>query len=408
MSIRVGLRHMARVVGPVAPPPPPPVPMEYVFTEGTASPYDVMYDTIDGVGPVSIAQSESSGATGQPFQRKQTQTSDGTLYAVYHKLLAGKYQIYVKKSVDDGVTWTDETRISTYAGMNSYDQTYPTIAVDSDDNLHVLWHGMATGYTTANQVWYAKYTTSWATPVRISTYTNMASYPHYYPTIAVDSLDYLHVLWAGRATGYTLYPQVWYAKYTTSWATPVRISTAAGMGNYYQLYATMAVDSNDYLHVVWEGITLPYTPEYQVWYAKYTTSWATPVRISTYAGMDGYDQLTPVIAVDSGDYLHVLWAGMATGYTTGNQVWYAKYTTSWATPVRISTAAGMDDYAHFGVSIAVDSSDYLHVLWHGKATGYTDYDKVWYAEYTTSWAAPVVLQPTGQNKYPNMRWSRWP
>jgi hypothetical protein len=279
-------------------------------------------------------------------------TSDGTLYAVYFKQLSGYYQIYVAKSTDNGATWTGETRISTYSGMESYHQYYPSIAVDSNNYLHVVWYGMATGYTSYYQIWYAKYTTSWQTPVRISTYSGMESYNQSYPSIAVDSNNYLHVVWYGCATGYTSYSQIWYAKYTTSWATPVRISTYSGMESYSQAYPSIAVDSNNYLHVVWYGMATGYTSYYQIWYAKYTTSWQTPVRISTYSGMESYHQYYP--------------------------------------------------------SIAVDSNNYLHVVWYGRATGYTDYNKVWYAEYTTSWQTPTVLQATGHNILPNLRWSRYP
>jgi len=399
---------MARVVGPVAPPPTL-MGLDYVFTEGTAAPYDVMYDYIGNEGaPVSIAQCDHAFVTAYCSVRKLVRTRDGTLYAVYNKTLAGVHQLYVKKSVDDGATWTDETRISTYAGMQNYYQRDGSIAVDSSDHLHVVWRGMATGYTTRNQIWYAKYTTSWAPPVRISTVAGMATNTQGPPGIAVDSSDYLHVVWVGLTISPPANYQVWYNKYTGSWAGPVRISTYTNMATYPQYMPGIAVDSSDHLHVVWFGKATGYTTIYQIWYAEYTDSWVTPVRISTYTNMATYNQWDPSIAVDASDHLHVVWHGKATGFTTVDQIWYAKYTTSWVAPVRISTYTNMATYAQTYPSIAVDDDDYLHVLWGGKATGYTNYDKIWHAEYTDSWATPEVLQPIGQNKHPNIRWSRWP
>ena len=235
MSIRVGLRPMGRRLGLAAAPPPPPIfPMEYVFTEGTISPYNIKYDDIVGSGPHTAATSEAADPTFYNSQRKVVRASDGTLYVVYCKLFVVRYQIYVKKSTDGGVTWTDETRISTYAGMESYIQFYPSIAVDSIDYLHVVWMGKATGYTTINQIWYAKYTTSWATPVRISTYAGMEGYHQFYPSIAVDSIDYLHVVWQGKATGYTDYNKVWYAKYEASWDAPT-VLQSTGQNQYPNL-----------------------------------------------------------------------------------------------------------------------------------------------------------------------------
>jgi len=180
MSIRVGLRPMGRALGVVAAPPPPPVfPMDYVFTEGTVAPYDVMYDTVHPVPatPVSIAQSELYYVTYSNAARKLVRLSDGTLYEIYGKQLAGKYQVYVKKSEDDGATWTDETLISTYTDMEDYDQERPSIAVDSDDCLHVLWHGMATGYIDFDKVWYAEYTDAWAAPECLQP-TGLNKYPN--------------------------------------------------------------------------------------------------------------------------------------------------------------------------------------------------------------------------------------
>lgn len=406
MSIRVGIRPMGRrlALPPVAPPPPPPpFILEYVFTEGTASPYDIMYDTIDGVGPVSIDTSGETIATAYPSRRKLVRTSDGTLYATYRKLDAGKYKIYVEKSEDNGATWTDATIISTYAGMASYDQTNPAIAVDSQDYLHVVWEGEATGFTPWRQIWYNKYTDSWAGPIRISTVAGMDVRGQYYPSIAVDSQDYLHVVWSGLATVDT-HGQIYRREYIAAWQAPDRVSNIANA----QYSPSIAVDSQDYLHVVWYGKNPAPPWNEDIWYSKYIASWSGPIRINTYAGMDENDQNCVTLAVDVNDHIHVVWFGKATGFTTYWQVWYALYDGSWQTPIRLSTYAGMESYTNANPSIAVDSQNYLHVVWSGKATGYTDFNKVWYREYTDSWQTIECLQPTGQNVFPNLRWSRWP
>lgn len=354
-----------------------------------------------------VDSSEVASAIQYSTQRKLVRLSDGTLYATYLKQLSGLYQVYVKKSTNDGVTWIDAIRISTYAGMDSYSQKEASITVDSNNYLHVVWAGKATGYTGYNQIWYAKYTDSWSAPVRLSVLTGMEDYFQYYPSIAVDSNDYIHVVWDGLSSVHTSKHQIWYVKYTDSWTDPVRISTYSGMDLNSQWYASVAVDSSDYIHVVWHGYATDFSA-YQIWYNKYTDSWAGPVRISTYAGMDTRSNSYASIATDSSDYIHVVWRGYATGYTLRYQIWYVKYISSWSTPVRISDYEGMEDYYQYYPSIVVDTSDHIHVLWYAKATGYSDYDKVWHTKYVSSWSTPECLQATGQNRYVNARWSRYP
>ncbi|MBA7714745.1 hypothetical protein ES703_123777 [subsurface metagenome] len=357
---------------------------------------------------VTISTDVHISATHIHYQRKLVRLSDGTLYAVYKKALAGQRQIYVQKSTNNGGTWTDETRISTATGMEDYSQGDPSIAVDSNDYLHVVWVGKATDYTTAEQLWYAKYTDSWSTPIVISTAGGMSTREQSKGCIAVDSSNYLHVVWTGFSTAHPTNMQVYYTKYVVSWSAPIVISTAAGMEDYSQSGGCIAVDSNNYLHVVWAGLSTAHTMFYQVYYTKYVVSWSAPIVLSNATGMENYSQGNACIAVDSSDYLHVVWHAKATAYPTNFQIAYTKYTASWSTPIRISTADGMDGYIQSDPSIAVDSSDSLHVFWGGKATGYTDQNKVWYATYVVSWVTPVCVQPTGRNQYVNCRWSRYP
>ncbi|MBA7602419.1 hypothetical protein ES703_09508 [subsurface metagenome] len=384
-----------------------PVGPDYLFTNGTESPYDIIYDYVGNVDdPVSIAQSDRSSATATNCKRLLVHLSDGIIYATYIRKLGDFSQIYVEKGIDNGATWINETRISTYAGMEENTQSMECLAVDSNDNLHAVWSGKAEGYTTNEAIWYTKYDGSWSAPIVLSTHAT-TDYQQISPAIAVDSNDNLHVSWVGQTNIYANH-QIWYRKYTASWGATTRISTYAGMDTNLQSGdPTIAVDSNNYIHVLWPGKANGFTTNSQIWHNKYMVSWASPVRISTYGGMDENTQFRPCIAIDSNDYLHAVWYGKANGFTTNSQIWHNKYMVSWASPVRISTYDEMDDYTQDGPSIAVDSDNYLHVLFHGKATGYTDYDKVWYARYNVSWAL-YGLQLIGQSAWPNIMWYRWP
>lgn len=83
-----------------------------------------------------------------PGTKKLSRTSDGVLHTVYYRSDGQYLQIYHSYSSDNGETWTEEALTS-----ESYNQTYPAIAVDSNDYLHVVW-------SDSGNIKYRKYTTS--------------------------------------------------------------------------------------------------------------------------------------------------------------------------------------------------------------------------------------------------------
>jgi len=382
---------------------------DYTFLYGAAAPYSFYYDYEYG-DQVLIDVSDYIWIAYQNTQRKMVRIkATGVLWVIYVALEGTVLQVYVKWSEDEGETWGGKTRISTYSGMGSYTQWYPSIAVDSLGHLHVVWCGKATGYTGYDQIWYSKYDgSSWSYPVRLSTKPAHANYTQSTPMIAVDLSDNLHVVWSGRpayADDLTN-AQIWYTKFDGStWSEPLRISTYSGMQSYYQYSPSVAVDGLGNLRVVWYGRATGYPTYNQIWYTYYDGAWATPVRISTYSGMESYHQTFPCIAIGYDDKLHVVWHGGATGFANA-QIWYAKYDGAWSTPLRISTGSGMENYLQQLASIAVRKNGSIPVLWIGRATGLSDYDKVFYANYIISWSVPECLQPTGSNTHPNLRWSR--
>lgn len=378
-------------------------PLEYIFLEGTSDPYDIMYDTIhDAPGtPVSISQTSRDSETEHGSQRKLVRTSNDTLYTIYERMPAAVYQIYSKKSIDEGATWTDEKLIGTYEGMDTNHQLDGSIAIDSEDNLHVVWAGIATGYPEW-QIWYSNFTgSSWSTPILVSWHENVDDQQQGKPSMAIDSNDYLHVVWSGK-DGFATQPQIIYSNFTgSSWSLYLLLSETNTLPNDVPY---ISPDSSDYLHIVWQGREGAETKT-RIQYVNYTTSWTSPLAISDFSQ---YVQVSPCLAIDSSDYLHVVFQGIIDG-TGRAYIRYTNYNNSvWSTNITISTAIGMDSYQQVEPSIGAGSDDDLHVLWYGRATGLQDQDKVWYAKHDDSWATPICLQQTGKNILPNLRWSKYP
>jgi hypothetical protein len=359
---------------------------------------------------VTVSTSEDVYVTSGNSQQYLVRTSTGVLYCLYFRISAGNYAVFVKSSADDGSTWANETLISSLSSMSGYSNDFNSMAVDSNNNLHVVWEGESSSYS-HYQIWYSRYNgTAWSTPIVLSTYAGMNTSTQNSPAIAVDSNNNLHVVWYGQASGYSN-KQIWEADYNgAAWSTPVRLSTVDGMSSSPILkFPCIVVDSNNNLDVLFRGNATGYTNS-GIWFTRRTSgTWSTPVVVSTYPGMNSTDQISPGLAIDSKNNVYAGWNGNAAGYSS-NQIWIAVYNGAWQTPVRVSTYSGMSGYAQGEPSIAVDTSGRVHVLWHGEATGYTDNDKVWYSNCTNGvWSTPQCLQPSpGLNNYPNVRWSNYP
>jgi parallel beta-helix repeat protein len=313
--------------------------------------------------------------------RKLARTSDGVLHCVYSRPDGLLFQIYHSYSSDNGETWTEEALTS-----ESYNQTYPAIATDSNDYLHVVWQGCHSGSPSHPQIRYKKYTTGWGNIVNI---TNDTDWDQRYPAIAVDSNDNLHVVWqkidfiGGTWCSGGCGP-LYYSKYTSSWSAPERI----GEGDQYNEFRpSIAIDGNDYLHVAWNSGGYRNGDCFHSAYRQYTTSWQPVESFECYA-------CDPSIAVDSEGNVHFV--SKFEPYTDG--IKYRKRTSSgWGSPEIIAPATSGRKYP----SIAVDSNDYLHVVWE-------DNGSIKYRKYTSSWQHTETIISDTDSTSPNLIWAWHP
>lgn len=153
----------------------------------------------------------NGGATAYNNGRRIVRDSLGNIHLVYSSWATG--EIYYVKSTDNGANWSSPLNLSNNTGNSRY----PSIVIDSSNNLYVVWDDNSSGNY---EIYYSKYTTSWSTPVNVSNTAGSS----YYPSLAIDSNNYLHVVWYD-VSGTS---EIYYSKYTSSWSTPVNISNTAG------------------------------------------------------------------------------------------------------------------------------------------------------------------------------------
>ncbi len=289
--------------------------------------YTKVYSVVVGLG--------SFDATASNNGRRIVRDSLGVIHVVY----GYNGVIYYSNSTNNGVSWSSPVNISNTSESSSY----PSIAVDSYNNLHVVWEE-AYPYGPEGlvnpEIYYSKYTTSWSPSINISNnFANSES-----PSIAIDLDNYLHVTWHENYN--TSSRGIYYSKYTTSWSPPINISNTGG----YSYNSSIIIDLHNYVHVVWHDTSSGAT---EIYYSKYTTSWSIPVNISNNFG---YSRV-PSIAVDSDNYLYVVWEDD----TSGNlEIYYSEYSTSWSAPKNISNTLTSSSFPNLAYKV---SSSGIDLVW---------------------------------------------
>lgn len=326
----------------------------------SGNPHVVWDDDTTGYSEVYYKGSSDGGATWTTAKRLSSTTagcyrpdiavdSSGALHVVWYDFAPGDYEVYYRKSPDGGITWTTTKRITWTSGGSEY----PAVAVDSSGNPHVAWME----YTLGNyEIYYKKSTdggTTWSTAKRL-TWTSESSDE---PALAVDSSGNPHVIWYDQAPGNF---EIFYRKSMDGGAawTPAKRLTWDSDGSWYP---SIAVDSSDILHLAWENATVG-SPE--IYYKKSAdggTTWTPIKRLTWTSGLSG----SPIIAVDSSGNPHIVWYDD----TPGNyEIYYRASTdggTMWTAAERLTWASG----GSYDPDMAPDPSGHIHVVWESNIPG---------------------------------------
>ncbi len=249
-------------------------------------------------------------STSMTTQRSLVRSSNGTLHCVYSNFSSslGFIYPYYAYSKDGGMTWNDELVADPDAAMVNGDQFWPCIAIDSNDNVHVVWAGFGWGVNfDFPNIQYRMRTPSggWQAQEGITDVDANQDMP----SIAIDSKDNVHVVWAGPGWGVN----------TDDRNIQYRMRTADGWQaqegltdiDYDQFYPCMAIDSKDNVHLVWNGWGWGTYPDFSnIQYRMRTSNgWQAQEEVTD----KDFDQDIASIAMDSKDNVHVVWDGLGWG-----------------------------------------------------------------------------------------------
>jgi hypothetical protein len=294
----------------------------------------VLPDVSTVSGPVVVADTNSDESLRYVHQ-VAVRLPNGTICATFATNILGTVNcaVYVVSSDDNGATWSCPVKISNGTGMDGWvcgQGMYGTvIAADSRNDVYVAWTGINDS-STYFQVWCARSRGStWEKPIQVSQGVT-AGVQAFYTSIAVDGNDCVHLVWQANMNGYSS-EKIFYARYDGKWSVPVIISSLVD-----SMYPSIAVDSKNNLHVVFTSGGDSIFGERRIWYAKWNGTWQPPIAISTSPELSGHYMDNPCIAVDADDNLHVVWDGICNSIPMYSQIWYTECTTSWTTPIAIS------------------------------------------------------------------------
>jgi hypothetical protein len=266
------------------------------------------------------------------------------IQVVYQDYTPGNFEIYHKKSTNGGATWT--TKRITWTSSDSF---IPYVAVDSNNHIHVVWQDWDPGNA---EILYKKSTNGGATwTTKRLTWTSGTSTA---PEIAVDSSQHFHVVWQDETPGNE---EIYYKKSTdggATWSTK-RLTQNSG----YSRDPSIAIDSNDYIHLVWWDST---PGSFEAFYKKSTNGGATwTTKRLTWNSTALW---WPDIAVDSNNHLHVIyWERVINNY----ELYHKRSTnggTTWATK-RLTWNSGNSWFS----SVAISPNDHIHVVWRDDTPG---------------------------------------
>jgi len=269
----------------------------------------VWYDNRDGNYQLFYKRSFDNGATWEAERNISSSigrsghpsitVSGSDVHLVWWDNRDANFEIYYMKSIDNGNTYSAETRLTNNAG----ESVMPGVAI-SGNYVHVSWYDSTDGNW---EIYYKRSADgglTWGNNIRL---TNNSAQSRF-PSIAASGA-YVHIAFFDNRNGVD---QVFYKRSTnngTSWASDVKMMKS----NYYAAYPSLAVSGSD-VHVLWNQY---YTNGYDIQYSKSVNNggkWSNDSRVTN---ADGYSSV--VSAAVSGSNLHIIWRDTRDG---NNEIYY--------------------------------------------------------------------------------------
>ena len=339
----------------------------------------------------TVMQSGNALYTHQSGVRRLCRDSDGNLYAAFYD--DGTEIVYLTTSTDSGETWD----VHELTNVDNVER--PTLAVDSNDTVHVLWAGEHSGSDTYMQIRYAN-STDWGN-VRNVTSESDASCAA--PALCINSDDQLHVVFRDGHEGASSDEQVSYVKSTdngATWSAKVVLTNEGDSGD-DAWQPRIIVNKSDAIWVFFRAEDYANDKD-QIGYVISTnnggswTGWTDNFLTNA-----NTEQRYPTMVVDSNDVIHLVWTNY-NSYSDDNQLYYTKNDgDGWSGFVAITEDG--DSNQNYP-TLSITSDDHLHVCWtDDNANGIMHMEND-----TTGWGDAITIGLNSDDWFPTSIYQLYP
>lgn len=276
--------------------------------------------------------------------RPSVSVNGTTVHLVWCDEASGNFEIYYKRSTDDGINWSENIRI-TFDSARSW---APSLAVNGSF-LHIVW---PESRDLNEEVYYKRSSDnglSWGPDTRL-TYDSSGTY---YPSVAVSGSN-VHVVWYDFRTGRRT---VFYKRSTnggTNWGADTQLTFSAS-----ESYNAAVCVSGSAVHVAWQDKRYGAEEIFYMHSIDGGLSWSGENRISSNFGISWYPSISA-----AQNNIHLVWQDN----TSGNyEIYYDRSTDGGLNWNQISQLTN-DTAESLRPSIAILDS-LVHVVWNDKRDG---------------------------------------
>ncbi|MCG2825888.1 MAG: exo-alpha-sialidase [Thermoplasmatales archaeon] len=223
--------------------------------------------------------------------------SDYRLHIVWSDKRDGNFEIYYKRSDDEGNSWSDDVRLTNTSEKSGA----PDIVANLVGEVCVVWHEVYNINTGERDIFFRKSIDSgnnWAKSVRLTSNSKESREA----SIGMDSEKSIHIVWQEGSFGDC---KVWYGKWdraTGNWTEPQSIVSIEGDTS---RMVDIVVDPSDNLHLVWSDYR-DGSGNSEIYYMvsrDHGETWSEQTRLSHGPSTSWY----PKASLDPQNHLHVTW-----------------------------------------------------------------------------------------------------